>query len=178
MTDTESNKGPSPQSELDPAAPSGSLGPTNSHSKGEIGHAHTPHHLKWGEIQVSGFAPPSMNGDEDSDVDDPCHHTVDREDRRRKMSRDRSMEALDAEARRIHSKRRYLYRRPRAMQYFRGRTLVRSEEERSSQRLELFFDLTFVGIIAVLAEEVIQEPTGASLVRYLVTYTPAYMIWS
>jgi len=88
------------------------------------------------------------------------------------------MEALDAEARRIHAQRRYLLRRPRAQQYFRGNTLVRSDEERSSGRLELFFDLTFVGIIAVLAEEAVAEPTGASLVRYLITYTAAYNIWS
>lgn len=138
-----------------------------------------PHHLKWGDVAVSGFTPPSLNVDEgESDIDDPCHGTVDPVDRRRKMTRDRSMEALDAEARRIHSQRRYLFRRPRALQYFRGRTLVRSDEERSSGRLELFFDLTFVGIIAVLAEEVIVEPTGASLVRYLITYTAAYLIWS
>lgn len=135
-------------------------------------------HLKWGDIAVSGFAPPALDGNEDSDVDDPCHHTSDRELRRRKMNRDRSMETLDAEARRIHNQRRYLFRRPRALQYFRGRMLVRSEEERGSGRLELFFDLTFVGIIAVLAEETIKEPTGASLVKYLVTYMPAYIVWS
>ena len=143
-----------------------------------------PHHLKWGDVAVSGFTPPSLNVEEgESDIDDPCHGTVDRVDRRGVVAEpgevgDRSMEALDAEARRIHSQRRYLFRRPRALQYFRGRTLVRSDEERSSGRLELFFDLTFVGIIAVLAEEVIVEPTGASLVRYLITYTAAYLIWS
>lgn len=94
------------------------------------------------------------------------------------MNRDRSMKALDAEARRIHNQRRYIFRRPRALQYFRGRMLVRSEEERGSGRLELFFDLKFVGIIAVLAEEAIKEPTGANLVKYLITYMPPYFIWS
>jgi low temperature requirement protein LtrA len=145
-------------------------------SKPRVHHAH---HLKYGEVSTSGFAPPSVNEDDLSDVDEICRrHTPDREHRRRKMTRDRSMEALDAEARRIHAQRRYLFRRPRAHQYFRGTTLVRSDEERSSGRLELFFDLTFVGIIAVLAEEAVAEPTGASLVRYLITYTAAYNVWS
>lgn len=57
------------------------------------------------------------------------------EEHRRKLTRDRSMELLDSESRRIHSNRRYLVRKPRALQYFRGRTLVRSDEERSSARL-------------------------------------------
>jgi low temperature requirement protein LtrA len=152
-----------------------------THQHGTQGRAHEhhqAHHLKFGDIAVSGFAPPSVDGNEDSDVDDPCHHSSDRNQRRRKMARDRSMEALDAEARRIHAQRRYLIRRPRALQYFRGSTLVRSDEERSSDRLELFFDLTFVGIIAVLAEEAVKEPTGPSVVRYIITYTAAYTVWS
>jgi hypothetical protein len=154
--------------------------PSTSHAGISSGHAPTahPHHLRWGDIAVGGFAPPSADGD--CEMDDPYHHSngSEKEARKAKMTRDRSMEALDAEARRIHAKRRYLFRRPRALQYFRGRTLVRSEEERGSGRLELFFDLAFVGIIAVLAEQVIDEPTGASLVRYLITYTAAYLIWS
>lgn len=39
-------------------------------------------------------------------------------------------------------------------------------------------DLIFVGIIAVLAEEVIATPTGASLVRYIITYCMSWVIWS
>lgn len=140
---------------------------------------HRPDHLKWGDIVVSGFAPRSLNGNEDANLENLCQDDkTDKEVQRWKMSRDQSMELLDSEARRIHSQRRYLFRRPRALQYFRGRVLVRSDEERSSGRLELFFDLTFVGIIAVLAEETIAEPTGASLVRYLITYTAAYLVWS
>jgi hypothetical protein len=155
--------------------------PLSESSKGgPAHHAHShggAHHLKWGEIKVSGFAPTSNDDDDESDNDDPFHHATTKEDRRRKMTRDRSQEALHAEARRIQSQRRYLYRKPRALQYFRGRILVRSNEERSSGRLELFFDLTFVGIIAVLAVEVIEEPTGASLVRYMITYSAAYLVW-
>ncbi|UZJ51961.1 hypothetical protein CBS101457_001281 [Exobasidium rhododendri] len=161
-----------------PIAPSvpttGSSAPAERHLTHE-----SAHHLKWGEIQVSGFAPDATNdgGLSDVDGDGDSLTTRNREDRRRKMTKNRSEELLHAEARRIQSKRRYLYRKPRALQYFRGSILVRSNDERSSGRLELFFDLTFVGIIAVLAEEVIEEPTGASLVRYLITYTAAYLVW-
>ncbi|CEH13489.1 Low temperature requirement A [Ceraceosorus bombacis] len=141
------------------------------------GHGHA-HHLKWGEVVTSGFAPPSAGEDDDSDLDDPCHSTKDGAERRRKMTRDRSREQVDAEARRLHAQRRYLFRKPRPLQYFRGNVLVRSNEERGSGRLELFFDLVFVGIIAVLAQSAVREPTGASFVRYLLTYTAAYTIWN
>lgn len=138
---------------------------------------HEAHHLKYGEVKMSGFAPPETMSDVASDADDPCHGTRDRAEQRRKMTRDRVREQLDAEARRIHAHRRYLFRRPRPLQYFRGTVLVRESTERGSGRLELFFDLTFVGIIAVLAQQAVAEPTGAGFVRYLITYTAAYMIW-
>jgi low temperature requirement protein LtrA len=140
-------------------------------------HEHAPHHLKYGEVKMSGFMPPDAMSDVASDVDDPCHGTVNRVEQRRKMTRDRLREQLDAEARRIHAQRRYLFRRPRPLQYFRGKVLVRESTERGSGRLELFFDLTFVGIIAVLAQQAVAEPTGPGFVRYLITYTAAYMIW-
>ncbi|PWO00818.1 hypothetical protein FA09DRAFT_358177 [Tilletiopsis washingtonensis] len=130
---------------------------------------HHPHHLKYGAITTSGFAPGELQAHEHEHLDEPA---------RRRLLRDRTSELIDAEARRIHSQRRYLFRKPRPLQYFRGTTLVRDDSERASGRLELFFDLTFVGIIAVLAEEVIAEPTGSSLVRYLITYTTAFYVWT
>jgi hypothetical protein len=104
--------------------------------------SHSAHHLKYGAIKTSGFVP-NAEGFDEADLAVCGAQGIRDSDIRR--------EILDAEARRIHSNRRYLFRKPRALQYFRGRTLVRSDEERSSQRLELFFDLIFVGIIAVLA---------------------------
>lgn len=56
--------------------------------------------------------------------------------------------------------------------------MVRSEEEQSSHRLELFFDLVFVGLIATLAEEAIHEHNGDAIVRYILTYTAAWMVWN
>lgn len=138
------------------------------------------HHLKWGNVETSGFAPPTLEPSEEhvAGTAELCHSKRSPEDRRAKMTRDHTCELLDSEARKIHLNRRYLFRRPRPLQYFRGKVLVRSEEERGSGRLELFFDLTFVGIIAVLAQSAVADPTGPGFVRYLITYTAAYMIWN
>lgn len=57
---------------------SASHGDISAH-QGSQSHAH---HLKWGDIAVSGFTPPTLDGEEDFDVDDPCDHTSDRELRR------------------------------------------------------------------------------------------------
>lgn len=151
--------------------------PSASEVRRQDSAAEHAHHLKWGEIETSGFAPPEMQSDDTSDLDDHCHSVKDPAKRRRKIASDHTRELLDAEARRIHSERRYLFRRPRPLQYFRGKVLVRSNAERGSGRLELFFDLTFVGIIAVLAQSAVKTATGAGFVRYLLTYTAAYMIW-
>ncbi|MCO5554358.1 hypothetical protein L7F22_007887 [Adiantum nelumboides] len=139
------------------------------------GHAH---HLKGGEIETSGFAPPALiPTDEHVESDLFCAKT-NPTDRRQKMTKDHTRELLDSEARKIHANRRYLFRRPRPLQYFRGNVLVRSEEERGSGRLELFFDLTFVGIIAVLAQSAVADPTGPGFVRYILTYTAAFLVWN
>lgn len=74
-------------------------------------------------------------------------------------------------------KRHYLIRRPRAHQWFFKGKLHRSSEGRSSNRMELFFDLVYVAIIAVLAEAAVSQPNGAGLVKYILTYLPAFLIW-
>ncbi|KDN49901.1 hypothetical protein K437DRAFT_283433 [Tilletiaria anomala UBC 951] len=132
-------------------------------------HVHAAHHLKYGQVKTGGFIPTEAEFDEE-DLAACGPRGIRAADLRR--------EILEAEARRIHANRRYLFRKPRASQYFRGTTLVRSNEERSSLRLELFFDLVFVGIVSVLAEEVIGLPTGASLIRYIIAYILAWFIWS
>lgn len=62
-------------------------------------------------------------------------------------------------------KRHYLIRRPRAHQWFFKGKLFRSPEGRSSGRIELFFDLIYVALIATIAEAAVEEPTGAGLVK-------------
>lgn len=139
------------------------------------GHAH---HLKWGEIETSGFAPTTLNPTDEHVESDTFCTKLNPTDRRERMTKDHTRELLDSEARKIHANRRYLFRRPRPLQYFRGNVLVRSEEERGSGRLELFFDLTFVGIIAVLAQSAVADPTGPGFVRYIITYTAGFLVWN
>ena len=74
-------------------------------------------HLKFGDIEHTTFAHAAAS---------------DREG----LDKHREFERVDALARRTHNSRRYLFRRPRALQYFRGNTLVRDPGERTSQRLE------------------------------------------
>ncbi|KAJ1031695.1 hypothetical protein NDA13_002085 [Ustilago tritici] len=160
-------------------------------------HAHKPHHLKYGDVNAAGYLPDDSEEEEDDkDSIDPTTTNNDpalitdassiapsttssnAKGRNAEGRLWRSMERQDARNRALHSERRYLFRRPRALQYFRGNVLVRSEEERSSHRLELFFDLVFVGLIATLAEEAIHEHNGDAIVRYILTYTAAWMVWN
>ncbi|CBQ67797.1 conserved hypothetical protein [Sporisorium reilianum SRZ2] len=157
-------------------------------SAAPAGAVHRAHHLKYGAVIAAGFVPDDSD-DEASNDDErtsraagdasslaPSHSSSTAPARDTKARQWRSMERRDAQNRQLHSARRYLFRRPRALQYFRGTTLVRSDEERSSHRLELFFDLVFVGLIATLAEEAIHAHTGAALVRYVLTYSAAWMV--
>ncbi|CDU23991.1 uncharacterized protein SPSC_02620 [Sporisorium scitamineum] len=161
----------------------------NTPAPATSGHAHKAHHLKYGDVIASGFVPEDSDGDDDDEPsNDDAPNTPSGETsslspstivpRDAKARHWRSMERRDALNRQLHESRRYLFRRPRALQYFRGSVLVRSEEERSSHRLELFFDLVFVGLIATLAEEAIHEHNGDAIVRYILTYTAAWMVWN
>lgn len=142
-----------------------------------MAHSGSAHHIKYGQIVTGGYAP-ALGPVPVQELDSIPAERLAALGCTPQDVRHHRRELLDAEARRIHANRRYLFRKPRALQYFRGSTLVRGEEERSSQRIELFFDLTFVGIIAVLAEEAIHDGTGTGLVRYLITYGGAWTIWS
>lgn len=146
-------------------------GMKHSASATSTGSNHHPHHLKYGHIKTSGFVPT-----EEQDGFSDCEVVTD--EARQKVSRDKKRELLDFHAREIQADRRYLIRKPRALQYFRGKTLVRDEAERGSSRLELFFDLLFVGLISVLAKEAVAEPTGPALVRYLITYIMGFLVWT
>ena len=128
------------------------------------------HHLKYGHVVIAGYAPEATDkGDSKNDnftsapEPEPHHQEIERR---------------DAEHREVHSGRRYMLRRPRALQYFRGNVLVRSADERSSHRLELFFDLVFVGLVVVLAKEAVHEHDAIALVRYILTYTVAWNVWN
>ena len=129
------------------------------------------HHLKYGHIEFAGYAPEATDkggptdGKDDNLTSTPEPHH-------------REIERRDAEHREVHEGRRYMFRRPRPLQYFRGNVLVRAADERSSHRLELFFDLVFVGLVVVLAKEAVHQHDAIALVRYILTYTAAWIIWN
>ncbi|GAC73602.1 hypothetical protein PANT_9c00207 [Moesziomyces antarcticus T-34] len=178
-------------------ASTGSAAPTDSLAAAE--HAHQPHHLKYGNVIAAGFYPDDSDDEDEGEeqrgakaqeADAATSDTLSlapstssgtsngKLPRDAKARKWRSLERREAHSRAMHEQRRYLFRRPRALQYFRGNVLVRSNEERSSHRLELFFDLVFVGLIATLAEEAVHEHNGDAIVRYILTYTAAWMVWN
>jgi hypothetical protein len=91
--------------------------PSPSHPPAHPLPAQHVHHLKYGEIAHTDF---DANARQE----------------RNELNKHAEFERLDARARRAHRDRRYLLRRPRPLQYFRGDVLVRDNSERSSGRLE------------------------------------------
>ncbi|KAK6375881.1 hypothetical protein LTS17_007703 [Exophiala oligosperma] len=74
---------------------------------------------------------------------------------------------------------RYLIKRPKALQWFHNGTLEReSEEERQAGRFELFLDLLYVALVANFTENLVEHPSGAGLVKYLLIFAPAWHVWS
>lgn len=72
---------------------------------------------------------------------------------------------------------RLLVRKPIVRQWtYRGK-LYREAEERVPSRFELFLDLIYVSIIHQLADAASEEPTGASVARFVLTFFPSWSIW-
>ncbi|OCT54269.1 hypothetical protein CLCR_00278 [Cladophialophora carrionii] len=75
--------------------------------------------------------------------------------------------------------RRYLIRKPRALQYFhRGQFKRELEKERVAGRFELFLDLLYVAIIANFSDDLTEKPTGANLVKFILIFAPAWHAWA
>ncbi|CAK7198978.1 hypothetical protein SEUCBS139899_001646 [Sporothrix eucalyptigena] len=71
-----------------------------------------------------------------------------------------------------------LFKRPVVKQYFHRGLLWRASEETSVQSFELFFDLLYVGIIAVNGDHAAESADGFELLRFLVTFCLSWKIWS
>jgi hypothetical protein len=56
--------------------------------------------------------------------------------------------------------------------------VYREAKERASSRFELFFDLLFVGIIHQIAESTAERPNGIGFAKYILTFCPAFSVWS
>jgi hypothetical protein len=71
-----------------------------------------------------------------------------------------------------------LYRRPVIKQYFHRGLLWRSSEETKVMSFELFFDLLYVGIIAINGDAAAEESNGEGLLRFVVTFSMSWKIWN
>ncbi|CAH2351357.1 hypothetical protein CLIB1423_03S04478 [[Candida] railenensis] len=68
--------------------------------------------------------------------------------------------------------------RPHALNYFKDGVLYRTKGERTSSKTELFLDLMYVGIIANLAGTASENASGAALLKYVLTFVPAWTVWA
>ncbi|KAJ7094011.1 hypothetical protein B0H15DRAFT_1020655 [Mycena belliarum] len=71
-----------------------------------------------------------------------------------------------------------LLQRPILHQWLQNGKLYRTAGEQQSSRFELFFDLLFVGMVHQLSEAAAEQPTGIGLVKYILTFAPAFSIWA
>lgn len=71
-----------------------------------------------------------------------------------------------------------LFRIPVVKQYFHRGLLWRASGDSEVMPYELFFDLLFVGIIAVNGDHASEEPTGRELLRFVVTFCMSWKIWA
>lgn len=79
---------------------------------------------------------------------------------------------------REHSETVELFKVPIVKQYFHRGLLWRSSRHSKVMPFELFFDLLFVGIIAVNGDHVSEDPTGRELIRFVVTFLMSWKIWA
>lgn len=67
---------------------------------------------------------------------------------------------------------------PVVRQYLHKGVIWRSSEQQEVESFELFVDLLYVGIIAINGDYASEEPTGLSLLRFIITLTMSYKIWN
>lgn len=71
-----------------------------------------------------------------------------------------------------------LCKTPVVKQYFHRGLLWRSHKDSEVMPFELFFDLLFVGIIAINGDQASEDPTGKELLRFLITFCMSWKIWT
>lgn len=71
-----------------------------------------------------------------------------------------------------------LFKVPLVRQYFHKGLLWRASGAEEVQSFELFVDLLYVGIIAINGDATSKDPTGSSLLRFVITFTLSWKIWN
>ncbi|KAJ3053909.1 hypothetical protein HK097_003099 [Rhizophlyctis rosea] len=77
-----------------------------------------------------------------------------------------------------HSDVQLFWEKPRVRQYLHNlTTLHREESERKTTWLELFFDLLFVGLVAIVGHHYVEHPSSAALGQYILLFLMSFRTW-
>ncbi|KAM0715922.1 hypothetical protein Q7P37_008436 [Cladosporium fusiforme] len=71
-----------------------------------------------------------------------------------------------------------LFKVPVVRQYFHKGILWRASTSEEVRSFELFVDLLYVGIIAINGDAAAENPTGYSLLKFIITFTLSWKIWN
>lgn len=71
-----------------------------------------------------------------------------------------------------------LFKYPAVRQYFHKGILWRASGSEEVQSFELFVDLLYVGIIAIIGDAASEHATGLTLLRFIITFTLSWKIWN
>ena len=69
-------------------------------------------------------------------------------------------------------------RKPVVRQYFHKGLLWRASETEEVQSFELFVDLLYVGIVAIVGDTAAENPTGLGLLRFAITFAIGWKMWT
>ena len=69
------------------------------------------------------------------------------------------------------------YKKPVVRQYFHKGLLWRASGSEEVASFELFVDLLYVGIIAIIGDNAAEDPTGERLLRFCITFIISWKLW-
>ncbi|KAL9001171.1 MAG: hypothetical protein Q9169_000355 [Polycauliona sp. 2 TL-2023] len=84
----------------------------------------------------------------------------------------------DWEAERRQGRSLKLWKRPVVRQYLHKGLIWRSSELQEVASFELFVDLLYVGIIAIIGDQAVEHPTGSGLLQFTIVFSIGWKIWS
>ena len=83
----------------------------------------------------------------------------------------------DKEALRRKGQSMKFWKRPVLRQYFHKGLIWRASATEEVASFELFVDLLYVGIIAINGDRAAEDPTGAALLQFCVTFILSWKLW-